>query len=90
MFSRFHTMAPFCLLIRLIHHLKSEVPDQQYLILSAARKHLGSGGDRRIKFTLPPIVFQAYQLAYKYKALKDQVKLLNLRKIWYCSILTVN
>ncbi|KAJ1527070.1 hypothetical protein ONE63_008611 [Megalurothrips usitatus] len=57
---------------RLIHHLKSDVPDQQYLILSAARKHLGAGGNRRIKFTLPPIVFQAYQLAYKYKSLKDQ------------------
>ncbi|CAG2057546.1 unnamed protein product [Timema podura] len=60
------------LLGRFIHHLKSEVPDQQYLILSAARKHFGAGGNRRIKYTLPPIVFQAYQLAFQYKALKDQ------------------
>lgn len=63
------------LLGRLIHHLKSETPDQQYMILSAARKHFSTGGNKRIKFTLPPIVFQAYQLAFTYKSLKDQVKL---------------
>lgn len=61
------------LLGRLIHHFKSETPDQQYMILSAARKHFSAGGNKRIKFTLPPIVFQSYQLAFTYKALKDQV-----------------
>jgi vacuolar protein sorting-associated protein 35 len=61
------------LLGRLIHHLRSELPDQQYLILSTARKHFGAGGNRRIKFTLPPIVFQAYQLAFKYKASRQEV-----------------
>lgn len=61
------------LLGRLIHHFKSETPDQQYMILSAARKHFSAGGNKRIKFTLPPIVFQSYQLAFIYKALKDQV-----------------
>lgn len=60
------------LLGRFIHHLRSEVPDQQYLILSTARKHFGAGGNRRIKFTLPPIVFQAYQLAFKYREIKDE------------------
>ncbi|XP_024891193.1 vacuolar protein sorting-associated protein 35 isoform X3 [Temnothorax curvispinosus] len=60
------------LLGRLIHHFKSETPDQQYMILSAARKHFSAGGNKRIKFTLPPIVFQSYQLAFTYKALKDQ------------------
>ncbi|XP_068082670.1 vacuolar protein sorting-associated protein 35 [Anabrus simplex] len=60
------------LLGRFIHHLRSDIPDQQYLILSTARKHFGAGGNKRIKYTLPPIVFQAYQLAFKYKALKDE------------------
>lgn len=56
---------------RFIHHLKSENPDQQYLILSAARKHFGRGGPKRIKHTLPSIVFQAYQLAFTYSAIRE-------------------
>ncbi|XP_012265387.1 vacuolar protein sorting-associated protein 35 isoform X4 [Athalia rosae] len=60
------------LLGRLIHHFKSETADQQYMILSAARKHFSTGGNKRIKYTLPPIVFQAYQLAFTYKGLKEQ------------------
>ncbi|KAJ9581751.1 hypothetical protein L9F63_003820 [Diploptera punctata] len=60
------------LLGRFIHHLRSEIPDQQYLILSTARKHFGAGGNCRIKYTLPPIVFQAYQLAFKYRALRNE------------------
>ncbi|GFG38277.1 hypothetical protein Cfor_01909 [Coptotermes formosanus] len=60
------------LLGRFIHLLRSDIPDQQYLILSTARKHFGAGGNRRIKYTLPPIVFQAYQLAFRFKALKNE------------------
>jgi len=60
------------LLGRFIHLLRSDIPDQQYLILSTARKHFGAGGNRRIKYTLPPIVFQAYQLAFRYRALKNE------------------
>ncbi|RVE41887.1 hypothetical protein evm_013461 [Chilo suppressalis] len=60
------------LLARLIHHFKSESADQQYLILSAARKALQGGGARRIQHTFPPIIFHAYRLAYTYKDLKDQ------------------
>ncbi|XP_052274611.1 vacuolar protein sorting-associated protein 35-like isoform X3 [Dreissena polymorpha] len=51
---------------RFIHLLYSEDPNQQYLILNAARKHFGAGGDKRIRFTLPPIVFSAYRLATRY------------------------
>lgn len=61
------------LLGRLIHHFKSDTADQQYLILSAARKSFSAGGSKRIKHTIPPIVFQAYQLAFTYKSLQDQV-----------------
>lgn len=67
------------LLGRLIHLFKSDTPDQQYMILSAARKHFSQGGKKRIKYTLPPIVFQAYQLAFTYKKLKDEVRILLLK-----------
>ncbi|XP_041969510.1 vacuolar protein sorting-associated protein 35 [Aricia agestis] len=60
------------LLARLIHHFRSESADQQYLMLSAARKALQGGGARRIRHTFPPIVFHAYRLAFHYKDLKDQ------------------
>ncbi|NXL47515.1 VPS35 protein, partial [Podilymbus podiceps] len=52
---------------RFIHLLRSDDPDQQYLILNTARKHFGAGGNQRIRFTLPPLVFAAYQLAFRYK-----------------------
>ncbi|XP_073847876.1 vacuolar protein sorting 35 isoform X1 [Musca autumnalis] len=57
---------------RFVHLLKSEDPDMQYKILQSARKHLGAGGPHRIKFVLPPLVFSAYQLAYKYKAQESE------------------
>ncbi|GAB6026743.1 Vacuolar protein sorting-associated protein 35 [Chamberlinius hualienensis] len=57
---------------RLVTMMQSTNPDQQYLILNTARKHFGTGGRNRIRFTLPSIVFQAYKLAFQYKALKDE------------------
>ncbi|KAG5678377.1 Vacuolar protein sorting-associated protein 35 [Polypedilum vanderplanki] len=53
---------------RFIHLLKSEHLDMQYKILTVAKKHFASGGTQRIKHCLPSLVFQAFQLAYKYKA----------------------
>lgn len=44
-----------------------------FQILNTARKHFGSGGDKRIKFTLPPIIFAAYRLAHRYKQEEDEV-----------------
>ncbi|KAF7283955.1 vacuolar protein sorting 35 isoform X1 [Rhynchophorus ferrugineus] len=61
-----------CLLARFVHQLQSNVPDEQYLILTIAKKILVTGGASRIKYTLPPLIFQAYQLAYKYKATKEE------------------
>ncbi|KAK9886294.1 hypothetical protein WA026_015805 [Henosepilachna vigintioctopunctata] len=61
-----------CLLARFIHHFKADTPDDQYLILTTARKILASGGSQKIKFTLPPLVFQAYQLAFRYKNSQDE------------------
>ncbi|RUS77064.1 hypothetical protein EGW08_015176 [Elysia chlorotica] len=57
---------------RFIHLLQSEDPNQQFLILNTGRKHFGAGGDKRIKFTLPPIVFAAYRLAIRYKQLSEE------------------
>ncbi|XP_073234316.1 vacuolar protein sorting-associated protein 35-like [Porites lutea] len=57
---------------KLVTLLKSDNPDQQYLILNTARKHFGSGGEKRIKYTLPPIVFSAFQLAYQYRDASEE------------------
>jgi len=56
---------------RLVHLLVSEDLDQQYLILTTARKHLSAGGPLRLPHTLPPLVFQAYQLARQFHKVKD-------------------
>ena len=53
--------------------MRSEDADQQYLILTSARRHLGTGG-RRIKFTLPPLLFKAFRLAQKYHQIREQVR----------------
>lgn len=57
---------------RFIHLLYADDPNQQYLILNTARKHFGSGGDKRIKITLPPIIMAAYRLAHRYKEQEDE------------------
>ena len=44
-----------------------------FQILNAARKHFGNGGDKRIKYTLPPIVFSAYRLSTKYREIQEEV-----------------
>jgi len=41
--------------------------------LNTARKHFGNGGDKRIKYTLPPIVFSAYRLSTKYREIQEEV-----------------
>eukprot|EP00099_Drosophila_melanogaster_P026028 NP_726175.3 vacuolar protein sorting 35, isoform B [Drosophila melanogaster] len=57
---------------RFIHLMRSDEPDMQYKMLQTARKHLGNGGGQRLKHVLPPLVFAAYQLAFKYKAIAEQ------------------
>jgi vacuolar protein sorting-associated protein 35 len=57
---------------RLVHLLRAEAsPDQQYLVLTAARKHFSAGGPLRLTHTLPPLVFEAYQLARRFHDVKD-------------------
>lgn len=57
---------------RFINLMQAETADQQYLVLNTARKHFGAGGNRRIKYTLPPLVFQAYKLAFRYKEISEE------------------
>ena len=55
---------------RLVHLLQADTPDQQYLVLTAARKHLSAGGPLRLPYTLPPLVFEAYQLARRFHTVR--------------------
>ena len=57
---------------RLVHLLVSTDPDQQYLVLTTARKHLSAGGPLRLPHTLPPLVFQAYQLTRRFHEIREQ------------------
>lgn len=57
---------------RLVTLLQGESADVQYQILSAARKLLGDGGEARVKYTLPAIVFQALRLARTYYAQREE------------------
>ncbi|XP_055340914.1 vacuolar protein sorting-associated protein 35-like [Paramacrobiotus metropolitanus] len=57
---------------KLIHFLRPAELDQQYLILSTARKFFGNGGVHRVPYTLPTIVFLAFGLAQDYYATRDE------------------
>merc|ERR1719266_1136641 len=57
---------------RIVHLLQADTADQQYLVLTAARKHFSAGGALRLPYTLPPLVFQAYQLARKFFSVKEE------------------
>lgn len=64
------------LMARMIHLLTAQDTDldQQYRMLTAARKQFGSGGARRISFTIPPLIYEAFKLARKYFDAREQVK----------------
>ena len=42
-------------------------------MLDSARKFFGTGGDQRIIYTLPPLVFAAYRLVKTYQGLQEEV-----------------
>lgn len=60
------------LVARLIHLMHSDSLDEQFIILNTARKQFGNSGKDRIKYTLPPIIFGAYELACRYKAAAEE------------------
>ncbi|KAI9362538.1 vacuolar protein sorting-associated protein 35, partial [Zopfochytrium polystomum] len=51
----------------------SGLPDDEFLLLSAARKHFGEGGDIRIRFTLPALTVDTVQLARKYAVMESHI-----------------
>lgn len=53
--------------------MKADEPDLQFKILMAEREHFSLGGNKRICYMLPPLVFQAYQLALIYSRKREQV-----------------
>ncbi|XP_067934568.1 vacuolar protein sorting-associated protein 35-like [Watersipora subatra] len=57
---------------RFINLFNAPEPDQQYVILNTARKHFANEGNKRLKFTLPVLIFSAFKLAYQYKAVSDE------------------
>ncbi|CAO3655175.1 unnamed protein product [Mucor hiemalis] len=59
------------LLARMVHLFKSNNEDTQFLLLSAARKQFGDGGDR-IRYTFPPLIVSAVKLARRYKFQEEQ------------------
>ncbi|GAQ84640.1 VPS35B VPS35 homolog B [Klebsormidium nitens] len=56
------------LVARLLHVLVNDDPEEQFKILSAARKQFGLGGPRRLVFTLPPLVVESLKLVRRLQA----------------------
>jgi len=65
------------LMARLIHLLTAEETDldQRYRMLTSARKQFGAGGPRRIQYTLPPLIYEAFKLARKYFDIRKEDEL---------------
>ncbi|KAI8339843.1 vacuolar protein sorting-associated protein 35 [Blakeslea trispora] len=59
------------LLARMVHLFRSESEDIQFLLLSAARKQFGDGGDR-IRYTFPSLIVSAVKLARRYRFIEEQ------------------
>jgi len=59
------------LMARLVHQFQAGDLDEQYLMLSVARKHFTAGGPLRIPYTLPPLIFNAFKLAKEFKKVRD-------------------
>ncbi|KAK9740029.1 hypothetical protein RND81_03G005700 [Saponaria officinalis] len=49
-------------LARLIHMLYNDDPDEMFKIICTIQRHIMSGGQKRLPFTVPPLVFSALKL----------------------------
>lgn len=56
---------------RLVHHLYSSESEEQYRILLASRRHFGQGGPKRLKHTLPPLVFAGLLLVRQLSGMSE-------------------
>lgn len=59
------------LVARFLNCLRGDSPDTRFQILSLVRKHIGAGGNSRMKHTLPTLVFGALRLIGVFKGIKD-------------------
>lgn len=59
------------LVARLVHHLLSSESEEQYRILLAARRQFGQGGPKRLRHTLPPLVFSGLLLVRQLSAMGE-------------------
>eukprot|EP00039_Didymoeca_costata_P001204 m.50570 g.50570 ORF g.50570 m.50570 type:complete len:795 (-) comp10679_c1_seq1:122-2506(-) len=57
---------------RYLSLLHSDTPDMLYQIISTCKKQLSQGGPLRVKYTMPPLVFQALKLSARYQALENE------------------
>ncbi|CAG8500735.1 13480_t:CDS:10 [Acaulospora morrowiae] len=57
-------------LARIIHLFRSDDPENQFMLLSTARKQFVEGGER-IRYTFPPLVISAFKLARVYQKLEE-------------------
>eukprot|EP01061_Rhynchopus_euleeides_P018108 TRINITY_DN29947_c0_g1_i1.p1 TRINITY_DN29947_c0_g1~~TRINITY_DN29947_c0_g1_i1.p1 ORF type:complete len:794 (+),score=426.61 TRINITY_DN29947_c0_g1_i1:72-2453(+) len=59
------------LVAKMLHLFESDTLEVQFKMYSACRKQFGKGGEKRIKFTLPPLVFCFLKLAMRVKKAID-------------------
>ena len=68
-------------MIVLVCDVSSAMHYLMYLLsqmLNTARKYFGTGGDQRIVYTLPPLVFAAFNLVRTYQTLQEEVSSLSV------------
>lgn len=79
------------LVARLLHLIRADDVDSQFLLLNSARKVLGEGGKHRLRYTLPPIVFELYRLVLQFAEMKDDDEKWDakIRKMFVCAMGTI-
>ena len=76
------------LVARLIHLMNAEDLGEQFTMLITARKQFANSGKERMRYLLPPLVFKAYELSYRYKKAGDTEN--NWDKIFKFCFQTIN
>uniref|UniRef100_A0A8R1E0M6 Vacuolar protein sorting-associated protein 35 n=1 Tax=Caenorhabditis japonica TaxID=281687 RepID=A0A8R1E0M6_CAEJA len=79
------------LVARLLHLIRADNVDAQFLLLNGVRKVLGEGGRYRLRFTLPPIVFELYRLVLQFAEMKEEDEKWDakIRKMFVCAMGTI-
>ena len=62
------------LVARLVHKFEHPNPDVQFEMYKVLRECLGCGGERRVIYTLVPLVFATLQLAFRFRDLMEDGK----------------